>query len=416
MADFAYRAARRDGQVTEGRIAASDEPTAARLLRAQGLTPIRLALAEDNAAPAAARTPTAPRVAFFSLRRSPRPPGQDEILHMTKELSVLLRAGLPLDRALKVMIGMSGQPPMRSVMQDMLDTIKGGRGLSQALRAHGDLFGDFYINMVRSGEAGGQLATVLADLAEHLERSKTLRSSMVSALIYPAILLAVSVLSIALMLGFVVPQFKSLFEDMGERLPLATRLVVDSGDWIAAHGIYLLIAALPLWLLLQRWKNTPAGRASIDRISLRLPLLGPTLLKYETTRFARTLGTLLGNGVSLLDAIGIARDTVGNTVLREALSSLPPAIKQGGRMAAALEKTGLFSQAAIQMTAIGEESGRLDAMLRELAHVYDNEVQAGVKRALTLLEPLLILGLGAIIAAIIIAILMGILSVNELVA
>ncbi|MEW6727943.1 MAG: type II secretion system F family protein [Pseudomonadota bacterium] len=416
MADFNYRAAQRDGQIVEGRIAASDEQAAIRLLRSQGLTPIRIQMPTGSSLSA---TPTAipredqPRL---GLRRKPRPPSQDDVLHMTKELAVLLRAGLPLDRALKVILNMNGQPAMQGVLQEILDAIKGGRNLSHALRAHGELFGDFYINMVRSGEAGGQLAEVLAELAQHLERGKALRASLTSALIYPSILLVVSILSIALMLGFVVPQFKSLFEDMGERLPLATRWVVDSGDWMADYGGYLLIAALPLWLIFRRWKATPEGRIAMDRISLRLPLLGPILLKYEITRFARTLGTLLSNGVSLLEAIGIARDTVGNSLLREALDSLPAAIKQGGRMATALEKTGLFTQAAIQMIAVGEESGRLDAMLKELAHVYDDEVQASVKRTLTLLEPLLILGLGAIIATIIIAILMGILSVNELVA
>lgn len=416
MADFNYRAAQRDGQIVEGRIAASDEQAAIRLLRSQGLTPIRIQMPTGpslSATPAATPRGDQPRL---GLRRKPRPPSQDDVLHMTKELAVLLRAGLPLDRALKVILNMNGQPAMQGVLQEVLDAIKGGRNLSHALRAHGELFGDFYINMVRSGEAGGQLAEVLAELAQHLERGKALRASLTSALIYPSILLVVSILSIALMLGFVVPQFKSLFEDMGERLPLATRWVVDAGDWMADYGGYLLIAALPLWMIFRRWKATPEGRIAMDRISLRLPLLGPILLKYEITRFARTLGTLLSNGVSLLEAIGIARDTVGNSLLREALDSLPAAIKQGGRMATALEKTGLFTQAAIQMIAVGEESGRLDAMLKELAHVYDDEVQASVKRTLTLLEPLLILGLGAIIATIIIAILMGILSVNELVA
>lgn len=411
MADFHYRAAQRDGQIVEGRIAASDEQAAIRLLRSQGLTPIRIQMPTSPSLSATSRRDQAQ----LGLRRRPRPPGQDDVLHMTKELAVLLRAGLPLDRALKVILNMNGQPAMQGVLQETLDAIKGGRNLSHALRAHGELFGDFYINMIRSGEAGGQLAEVLAELAQHLERGKALRTSLTSALIYPSILLVVSILSIALMLGFVVPQFKSLFEDMGESLPLATRWVVDVGDWMAEYGGYILIAALPLWLIFRRWKATPEGHMAMDRLSLRLPLLGPILLKYELTRFARTLGTLLSNGVSLLEAIGIARDTVGNILLREALDSLPAAIKQGGRMATSLEKTGLFTQAAIQMIAVGEESGRLDAMLKELAHVYDDEIQASVRRTLTLLEPLLILGLGAIIATIIIAILMGILSVNELV-
>jgi general secretion pathway protein F len=412
MAKFRYRAVDRARQVSEGVLDAPTQDAALKQLQGQGMTPISLSADTANAAPllqgGALNAPNRAQKA--------KPPGAEDVLRFTKELAVLLRSGLPLDRAIKVMVGMSANPSLAAVLQDILDNVKGGRGLSVALRNHQELFGNFYINMIRSGEASGQLSDVLTRLGDHLERAKSLRQSVTSALIYPSILLIVAVLSIALMLGFVVPQFKSLFADMGDRLPLMTQIVVAAGDGIAANGWIIILVAIPLWFLWQNWSKSPQGRATLDRAILRAPLVGTVALKYNTALFSRTMGTLLHNGVSLLESLGIASDTVGNSVLREALASLPPAIKQGGRLAAALDKTGVFPDSAIQMIAIGEESGRLDTMLLELANVNDDEVQASIKRALTLMEPLLILSLGAVIALIIISILMGILSVNELIA
>jgi general secretion pathway protein F len=412
MAKFRYRAVDRARQVSEGVIDAPSQDAALKQLQGQGMTPISLSPDTANAAPllqgGTLNTPKRTQKA--------KPPGAEDVLRFTKELAVLLRSGLPLDRAIKVMVGMSANPTLAAVLQDILDNVKGGRGLSVALRNHQDLFGNFYINMIRSGEASGQLSDVLTRLGDHLDRAKALRQSVSSALIYPSILLIVAVLSIALMLGFVVPQFKSLFADLGDRLPMMTQVVVAAGDFIAAKGWIMVLVAIPLWFLWQNWSKSPQGRVTLDHLILRTPLVGTVALKYNTALFSRTMGTLLHNGVSLLESLGIASDTVGNSVLREALASLPPAIKQGGRLAAALDKTGVFPDSAIQMIAIGEESGRLDTMLLELANVNDDEVQASIKRALTLMEPLLILSLGAIIALIIISILMGILSVNELIA
>ncbi len=412
MAKFRYRAVDRARQVSEGVLDAPTQDAALKQLQSQGMTPISLSADNANSAPLLqGGALNAPKRA-----QKAKAPGAEDVLRFTKELAVLLRSGLPLDRAIKVMVGMSANPSLAAVLQDILDNVKGGRGLSVALRNHQTLFGNFYINMIRSGEASGQLSDVLTRLGEHLDRAKALRQSVSSALIYPSILLIVAVLSIALMLGFVVPQFKSLFADMGDRLPLMTQIVVAAGDGIAANGWIIILVAIPLWFLWQNWSKSPQGRNTLDRLILRSPLVGTVALKYNTALFSRTMGTLLHNGVSLLESLGIASDTVGNSVLREALASLPPAIKQGGRLAAALDKTGVFPDSAIQMIAIGEESGRLDTMLLELANVNDDEVQASIKRALTLMEPLLILSLGAVIALIIISILMGILSVNELIA
>ncbi|WP_068635747.1 type II secretion system F family protein [Thauera butanivorans] len=417
MPDFIYRAAERDGRTSEGRIAADGREHAMRQLRAKGLTPLTLEPATGEAGGPAAGLPD---LAVKNSRRKVlrlggnRPPSQADVHDMTSELAVMLRAGLPLDRALRVLIGMSGSPAMERLLDDVFKAVKGGKSLSQALAPHRELFGDFYLSMIRSGEIGGQLPDVLGRLAEHLERVKGLRDSVVSALIYPAILVVVACISVFLMLGFVVPQFESLFNDMGEALPLPTRIIVGAGHFVADWWWLIALMVFLAAVAVRKWVATPAGRATRDAWLLRLPVLGQVLRKYEITRFARSMGTLLGNGVPIVGALNIAAETMGNKQLRVAMDCVAPVIKQGGRMAEALERTKLFTPLALNMVRLGEETGRLDAMLQELARVSDAEVQNGVKRALTLLEPALILILGGMIAAIIVAILMGILSVNDL--
>ncbi|MDP4789353.1 MAG: type II secretion system F family protein [Haliea sp.] len=398
MAHFSYRAIGRDGKPLDGTFEADGLEVASRQLRAQGLTLLSL-----EPGKAQASSP----VTGKSVKR-------EDVLSTTSELAVLLRAGLPLDRALKVLIDMASEPALETLLQDLLRDVKAGKALSQALQPYQPIFGNFYINMVRSGEASGQLSSVLDRLVDYLQNAKANRDNVVAALIYPAILLVVAVLSIILMLGFVVPQFESLFEDMGEALPPLTAMVVGAADFIARFGWLLLVLALGIGWYVRNWLATEEGQASKDARLLKLPVVGGIVFQFEVSKFARTVGTLLSNGVSLLKAISIAIDTVDNRVIKGALQVLPPAVKSGKRISVALEETGLFTPMVIQMTRVGEESGRLDTMMLELAKVFDGHVQSGVKRGLTLLEPVLILGMGAIIAVIIISILLGILSVNDL--
>jgi len=384
----------------EGTIEAAAPELATRELRSQGLTLLALEEGSTGAASGAGR-------------RS-RALGRKEILSFTSELAVLLRAGLPLDRALKVLIDMASEPTVHELLSELLQGVKGGQSFSQVLQPHEKLFGTFYISMVRSGEASGQLSMVLDRLVEHLENARANRDSVVSALIYPTILLFVAVLSIVVMLGFVVPQFEALFEDMGEGLPALTRIVISGGDFIQAWWWLMAVVVAGLVFYLRSWAATEEGRKSLDQKLLDLPLAGGIIFQYEVSKFSRTVGTLLGNGVSLLKAISIAIETVDNRVISDSLEVLPPAVKSGKRMSVALEESGMFTPMVIQMVRVGEESGSLDQMMLELARVFDDHVQSGVKRGLTLLEPVLILGMGFIIAVIIISILMGILSVNDL--
>jgi general secretion pathway protein F len=410
MAEFAYKAASASAGVVEGRIEARSRDEAIRRLVDQGLTPVGVF---DRAAPGAATSVPA--------GRSPRrwslggdKPSRAEILALTSELAVMLRAGLPLDGALRVLLGMEHRPPVAALAGQILESVKGGKPLSRALAARGDLFGPFYVNMVRSGEASGQLGEVLTRLVEHLERMRALRESVVSALIYPAILLSVAALSVLAILIFIVPQFEQLFRDAKEALPLATRLVLGAGHLVLDYGLLLLAVIVVGGYAFARWLRSAAGQRWWQIRLARLPVLGRVRHEYNLARFVRTFGTLLSNGVPILTALGIAGETLEDVRLRDSFKGVAPKVKSGGRLAEALAATGSFEPLAINLVRVGEETGTLDRMVLELAAVLDRKVETGMKRGLTLLEPLLILGLGLVIAVVIVSILMGILTVNEL--
>lgn len=327
MPSFTYKAVKRDGSFVEGGLEAASASAASRNLRAQGLTVVSLSAGESVTSVAGGG-----RAQF----------DRKQVLSFTSELAVLLRAGLPIDRALKVLIDMSATSATREVLEGILATVKGGRGLSQALADRPELFDDFYISMVRSGEASGNLASVLARLAAQLEDARKIRSGVVSALIYPAILAVVAVISVLVMLGFVVPQFEALFADMGDALPLLTEVVISGGEAIKSYGIYGLIIGFAIVWYLRRWLRTEPGKAWLDHRVLRLPVFGEIVFKYEVARFSRTMGTLLGSGVSVLKSLDIAVSTVGNGEVRAALDSLSAEVKRGGRISKQLAESGMF--------------------------------------------------------------------------
>lgn len=414
MASFAYRAARPDGALVDGRIEADSRDLALHELRARGLVALRLdGPAAAQPAPGASADPPQTRLGRLPPWTA-RGPGPREVLAFTGELAAMLRAGLPLDRSLRVLADMDRTASMRAVLADLLASVKAGRSLSQALAAHPALFGEFYLGMVRAGEAGGRLAEVLARLAEHLERSRALREAVLSAVLYPAILTVVALASVILMLAFVIPRFEALFGQMGEALPLSARITVAAGHFVLDWGGPVALALATASALAYRALRSPRGRAWGDAQLLRLPVLGALARKTASARFARSLGTLLSSGVPVVTAVRIASDSVGSAALRPAVAGMATALKQGGRMSEALAGTGVFAPFALNMVRLGEETGRLDQMLLELARMQDDELQVGIGRALTLLEPALILGLGGIIGLIIASVLAGILSINEL--
>ena len=421
MPDFFWRAAGTDGKVVTGQLDAPNEAAVLKQLRSKGLTPLAVQDAASAATSGMATAANASAAAIASTgfkqpkaRVDKSPVKSKDVLAFTSELAIMLRAGLALDNALRVLIEMSYKPAVGQLLQGILEAVKGGTPLSRALQTHAALFGDFYINMVRSGEARGQMSAVLDRLVEHMERQRALRESVVSATIYPAILITVAVLSLVVMLGFVVPQFEKLFAEMGDALPMPTRFVMNLGKAFTQYGLVIGAVALAGGWLIGRWLRSPSGKRWWQARLLRMPLVGRIALKYQLTLFSRSLGTLLGNGVPMLTALHIASDTVGNVVLQQSLVRVAPIVKEGGRVVQAIQATGIFEPLAINLVRVGEETGRVGPMMLELASILNREVETGIKRLLTLVEPVLILVLGVLIAAIIVSILMGILSVNDL--
>ncbi|KQO23978.1 type II secretion system protein F [Acidovorax sp. Leaf76] len=415
MPDYAWRAATATGKIVDGQLSAASEAAALKQLREQGLMALSIHEGGGAVSQVSSAGGSSSAMPISSGKRAGKGPVKlADVQALTSELSIMLRAGLALDNALRVLIDMSYKPSVAALLQGVLDAVKGGTPLSRALAAHRELFGDFYINMIRSGEASGQMSAVLERLVEHMERQRALRESVVSATIYPAILLAVAALSLIVMLGFVVPQFEKLFTDMGDALPLPTQWVMALGHAFKKYGLVIAVAAFGLGAVLQKWMRSPGGRRWWQARLLRLPLIGRLTLKYQLTLFSRSLGTLLGNGVPMLTALHIATETVGNAILQQALVKVAPIVKEGGKVVQAISATGIFEPLAINLIRVGEETGRIGPMMLELSNILNREVETGIKRLLTLVEPVLILVLGVLIAAIIVSILLGILSVNDL--
>jgi len=404
MPRYRYEAVDNAGEVLHDEIEAPTPEAAVERLRDQGLLPLSVKEAQGGFLRGGLGQP------LFSKRRAL---SRKSVTLLTQQLANLLHAGMPLDRALTILISVSEDEQSRTLLERVQEKVRGGSSLADALEAQ-SAFSRFYLNMIRAGETGGALEVVLKRLTEFLERSQALRETVTSALIYPIILLSVSALSVIILLTFVVPQFQQLFADAGKALPLATQIVIAVGDgfrhywWVGALALVLIVAALRQQL------SQPVSRARWDRWFLRLPLFGDLIAKVETARLSRTLGTLLGNGVSLLNALTIVRETLTNQVLATALGEVAEHVKTGRGLAEPLLEAGNFPKLAVQMIRVGEETGQLQEMLLQVADTYDGEVQTAVKRMLTLLEPAMILGLGVIIAGIIMSILVAILSLNEL--
>ena len=404
MPRYRYEAVDASGEVVRDELDAATLDAAIVRLRDQGLLPLAVNEAKSGFLRGGFGQP------LFSKRRAL---SRKTIALLTQQLASLLHAGMPLDRALTILIGVTEDEQAKPVLERVQEKVRGGSSLADALEVQG-VFSRFYLNMVRAGEAGGALDVVLKRLTEFLERSQALRETVTSALIYPIILLSVSALSVIILLTFVVPQFQRLFADAGKALPLATQIVIAVGDgfryywWVGAILVVLLSAVA------RRQLSQPESRARWDDRFLRLPLFGDLIAKVETARLSRTLGTLLGNGVSMLSALTIVRETLSNQVLAGALGEVAEHVKTGRGLADPLLEAGRFPKLAVQMIRVGEETGQLQEMLLQVADTYDGEVQTAVKRLLTLLEPALILGLGVIIAGIIMSILVAILSLNDL--
>lgn len=402
MPSFRYKAVSSGGETLEGLMEAASEAQVIASLKEAGHFPISASPAESGQK--AAREP----------RRRTRRLGRKQLNLLTRELARMTGAGVSLEQALVILERVGDEPAVNEMLSTLLDQIRSGKSFSEALESYGRPFDRLYISMVRAGEASGGLAPVLERLADYLARSEELRSSVVSALIYPAILLAVSILSLILLMTLVVPQFEQMFDDAGAALPTSTQIVIGTANWLQDYWWSLLLVLLAALVFLPRVFAQPAARQWWDGFLLNLPRIGSLVRRIEIARFARTLSTLLRNGVVLMNGLVIVRDTVSNSRVAAAVGDIEESLKAGNGMAQAMQDGNVFPKLAAQMVSVGEESGRLDDMLADIADIYDQEVEQSLKRLIVMLEPLVILTLGIMIAGIIVSILMAVLSMNEL--
>jgi len=336
-------------------------------------------------------------------------------LAFTQQLATLVEAGLPLDRTLSILGDLSVSPRLRQIVQDVAQSVRGGSTLADALgRHHPRPFSRLYINTVRAGEKGGVLEVALRRLADHLEATRELRDALVSAAIYPALLLSVGVAAVIFLMTFVLPRFAVIFADLGQALPLPTRILLGTSQVLVAYWWVFVVVALGAVFLWQFVSRSEGARLAVDRRLLDLPLIGDLLRRIEVGRFARTLGTLLHSGVPLLSALGVAREVSANRVLAQALSQVQEGVKRGDGLARPMAESGAFPALAVHMVRVGEETGRIEEMLGRVASSYEVEIRVAVRRRIALLEPVIILALGLIVLGIVISILLAILSINEL--
>ena len=395
MAVFSYVATTMDGIMVEGVIEAPTQDAAVERLKNSGVIPIKVA---------------APRQSFrkkFTLRRS-----KADLLTFTTELSVLLNAGLPLDRGLNVLSETSENKEMKTVVQSILKSIREGSSFSESLKKHPKVFPVLYINMIKAGEAGGVVATVLDKLNEFLESTKELKDNVISAMIYPAILGLTGGFSIIILLTFVLPKFTTIFSEIGGSLPLTTQILLAVSNGFRSYWWIALSITIIAFLLFKAYVRSEAGRYKWDVLKLRM--MEDVIRKLETARFCRTLGTLLKSGVSILAALNNSKDVISNKVIASRIDAVLKGVKEGKGIAGPLSEAKVLPPLALSMMKVGEETGQLDTMLIKVANAYEKSLREAVKRFMGILEPAIILGMGLLIGFIVISMLVAIFSITDL--
>ena len=404
MPRYRYKAVSASGTVIEGEMEAVDRQAVIDGLHRQGGTPIRAEPITDR---------PALRLLPGGLSRK-QGPGPQALALTTRELATLLRAGLPVDRALSILVEVTQDRSMQALLEDVLKAIRGGSTLASALEAHKASLPVYYIGLVRAGEAGGALDSVLWRLADTLENATALRETIRSAMYYPAFVLLMSIATLIVMFVLVIPEFRPLFDDTGSAMPGSMAAMIAISDALREGWWAILLAVLAVFLLGRMYFSAAQVKDRRDRWILKLPLIGEVVTKIEVARFSRTLGVLLAHGVLVLSAVSITADAVANRQMAAAIRGLSSKLGGGEGLAAPLMETGLFPRLAVQLIRVGEESGQLEPMLLRVAEIYDDEVKRTLQRLLALVVPVMTICIGALVAAIIGTMLTAILSTYEI--
>jgi len=423
MPNFQFTALDAKGEQTSGTVPAATDAEAIQMLRAQGLYPTqvveegkgKIAPVKGAKGKAAAKGKAPAAAKKGNLGGSVKP---KVMMIFTRQLATLIDSGLPLLRGLTVLGKQEPNPTLRATINALADSVQGGSTFSESLAQHPKIFNKLYVNMVKAGELGGVLEIVLQRLAEYQEKAHKLKNKIVSAMVYPVIVMFIAVAILVFLMLFIVPKFKEMFAEMGDsQLPMISRVVFGFSEFMLArplllpNAVYIFLAIFLCGFLFKLWGKSKAGRQKIDSIKLKLPILGDITRKTAIARFSRTLGTLVTSGVPILQALNITRDTAGNVVVSGAIDKVYEAVKEGESIVTPLQATNVFPAMMISMVDVGEETGQLPEMLLKVADVYDDEVDNSVTALTSILEPIMIVFLALVVGAVVFALFLPLIQI-----
>ncbi|MBJ7257399.1 MAG: type II secretion system F family protein [Akkermansiaceae bacterium] len=410
MANFQYSALDAKGEQTTGAVSAATEAEAIQQLRAKGLYPTQISeegksKGKGKTAPAKAKAKAkAVSKGHVGGRIKPK-----SLMIFTRQLATLIDSGLPLLRSLTVLEKQEPNPVLKATVSALAENVQGGSTFSESLAQHPKIFNKLYVNMVKAGELGGVLEIVLNRLAEYQEKAQKLKNKIVSAMVYPVIVMFIAVAILVFLMIFIVPKFKEMFTNTDSELPLISKIVFGMSEFFLARPLFVpnvvfvfIMFGIGVFLF-NLWGRTSGGRVIIDNMKLKMPILGDIQRKSAVSRFSRTLGTLVTSGVPILQALNITRDTAGNVVISHAIEKVHEAVKEGETIVTPLQASGVFPNMVISMVDVGEETGQLPEMLLKVADVYDDEVDNAVTALTSILEPIMIVILALIVGAVVFA-------------
>ncbi|HEX7652663.1 MAG TPA: type II secretion system F family protein [Verrucomicrobiae bacterium] len=410
MPTFSYRALKADGKFAEGSLDAAGRGDALRQIEALGLRPVNVAETAGKAAKKNGTTATE----NIGFKFESKNVSAKELENFTRLLSSLLAAGVPLSRALVILQKEASSTAAKTKWKEIHDAVVDGLSLSNAMAKCPETFPRVYVAMVEAGEAGGFLDVVLAQIAEFQSREKELKSKVLTAMLYPCILLVLAIGILILLLTFFIPKFQKIFDNMHTTLPLITQIIIGASHMMRAYGLIIVAAVFAIGFLLRAWFTSEKGRRTWEGLILKTPLVGPLIAQFAMARFCRMLGTLLGAGVALVQGLNVARRSIGNQILVDAVGQSIERVQQGGRLGQSLSDCRvLFQGSVIEMISVAEESGRLDAELVRLATGTENDLDRNLKTAVAFAEPLLLFLIAGFIGTIFIGMLLPVLSMSQ---
>ena len=410
MPVFAFEAIKDDGQKVKSEVTAESKDEAIKKIQDQGLRPTRIKAQKEESksrsVPGVEKAPAKKKGGLFMGGVSSK-----DIVTFTTQLSTLQDAGLPIVRSLKILEEQQKPGRFKDQLEEVSSEVEQGSTLSEAMAKYPKSFDKLYISMVKAGEAGGVLDVILRRLAGFMEKSQKLRKQVKGALIYPAAVITVAILILVVIMLFVVPAFEKMFADIGQALPAPTQLLLNTSQAIQTY--WYLIPLIPIFLMfiMKMIARTEAGEKALDAFKLRMPVFGNIIKKSSVARFCRTLGTLIASGVPILEALRIVKDAVGNVIISNAIEDVHGSIREGDTIADPLRASGIFDELLVNMIDVGEETGELDKMLMKIADNYEADVDVAVEGMSSLLEPLLIVGMGLVVGFIVISLFLPLVSI-----